>query len=534
VSSPVQPAPEERFLILAPTGRDGALTAALLGKAGIASHLCGDMAEMCARAETEGALGLMVAEEALSLPAFALLRALIEQQDAWSDLPVLVFTARQASHQPHPFISRVVEQLGNVTLLDRPVPPITMLSAANAALRARRRQYVARAELHAQQQGIRQRDQFLAMLGHELRNPLAAITMAIELDEQSERATYRAIVQRQARHLSRLVDDLLDVARVTSGKIVLQREPLELRELVERAIQSLSPTLHAQHMKVRVKAPQPTPQVNADAVRLEQIIVNLLTNAIKYTPAHGQLEVWIGRECEQAVLRVTDSGVGIAAEMLPRVFDLFTQAEATIDRAKGGMGIGLTLVRSLAELHGGSVEAHSEGLGKGSTFTVRLPGLARAADAPLRGAAAPSEPPARRSRNLLIIEDNDDSRELLACMLERLGHSVSTAADGLEGVAAALSQRPDAILIDIGLPGLDGYGVAQRVRFAFGPAVYLIALTGYGQPEDRARALQAGFDVHLTKPVDVGRLEQLLSPPEPQRDRGPAEPPANRGSHASG
>lgn len=521
---------EERFLILAPTGRDAALTASLLAKSGIASHLCRDMSELCARVEAEGALGAMVAEEALAGGGFSLLRKLVEAQESWSDFPVLVFSARQASHEPHPFITRVVEQLGNVTLLDRPLRPITMLSAANAALRARRRQYVARAELLAQQQAIRQRDQFLAMLGHELRNPLAAITMAIELHEENDSAAYRAIVQRQARHLGRLVDDLLDVARVTSGKITLQRAPLELREVVERAVQSLSAAVHAQRLTLRVRCGGPgSPAVHADAVRVEQLLVNLLTNAVKYTPAGGNIEIWIGQDRDQAVLRVRDSGVGIAHEMLPHVFDLFTQVSATIDRAKGGMGIGLTLVRSLVELHGGSVDAYSEGLGKGSTFTVRLPALAPPAAAQQRREEDPGEHPAARCNDVLIVEDNDDSRELLACMLSRLGHQVSTAADGLAGVESALSRRPDAVLVDIGLPGLDGYGVARKVRRALGAAVYLIALTGYGQPEDRARALEAGFDVHLTKPVDIAQLEQLLSRPEPRR-----RVPAGAGDCASG
>jgi signal transduction histidine kinase/CheY-like chemotaxis protein len=512
--------PEERFLILAPTGRDGVLTGALLEKTGIASLLCADMSELCMRVESEGALALMLAEEVLFPAALARLRGILEKQESWSDLPILVFSGRLPGQQPHPLTSHLVESLGNVTLLDRPLRPITMLSAANAALRARRRQYLARAELLEQQRAIRQRDQFLAMLGHELRNPLAAITMAIELEQENDRASYRAIVQRQAKHLSRLVDDLLDVSRVTSGKIVLQRAPLDVRELLERSIQSLQPALVAQRLNVRVRAPAQGPVVSADAVRLEQIVANLLTNAAKYTPAHGHIEVSIVEQAGEAIITVSDDGVGISAEMLPRVFDLFAQAEATLDRAKGGMGIGLTLVRSLVELHGGRVEAHSEGLGKGSCFTVRLPAVARRTSGKAQHERGLSVPPGRPC-DILIVEDNEDSRELLASMLARLGHCVSVAADGLEGVEAALSKRPRVILIDIGLPALDGYGVARRVRPALGREVYLIALTGYGQPEDRARALEAGFDVHLTKPVDVALLRQLLSQPELTQSAAP-------------
>jgi signal transduction histidine kinase/ActR/RegA family two-component response regulator len=502
------PRSEERFLILAPTGRDAVLTYKLLRDAGLTALVCQDVGDVCRRVAREGAMALLLAEEVLTERGLLALSELLGGQPAWSDLPILLFTG--TAMRPHrPLSARALEALGNVTLLERPLRPVTMLSAANAALRARKRQYMARDELKAQKEQVRQRDQFLAMLGHELRNPLSAITMAIELESEDGGAQYKAIVKRQARHLTRLVDDLLDVARVTSGKIVLQRAPLEVTELVRRTLLGMNPALLRHELSLRAELPEEELVVEADSVRLEQILVNLLNNAIKYTPPRGQIEVQVSGSAEQVELRVRDDGAGIAPEMLPRVFDLFAQAEGTLDRAKGGMGIGLTLVKSLVRLHGGSIAAESAGLGHGSTFVVRLPraqGPSATTSTRLASARAGS-----RQRDVLIIEDNDDSRELMTSLLTRRSHKVSAAADGPSGVELALRQHPSAILVDIGLPGLDGYAVARELRPRLGSDVLMIAVTGYGQPEDKRRALEAGFDAHLTKPVDVQRLELLLA-----------------------
>lgn len=505
---------EERFLILAPTGRDASLTHNLLRNAGLFSVVCRDVDDVCRRLAQEGALALLLAEEVLSERALERLQELLGGQPAWSDLPVLLFTGRLAGPS-RPLSARALMALGNVTLLERPLRPVTMLSAANAALRARRRQYLARDELKAQREQVHQRDQFLAMLGHELRNPLAAITMAIELEGDEHAAHYKAIITRQARHLTRLVDDLLDVARVTSGKIVLQRAPIELNELVRRTLFSMNAAFLQHELTLRVDIPSEPLVVDGDSVRIEQIFVNLLNNAIKYTAKRGHVTVKLAGDAEQVELSVSDDGAGIAPDMLPRVFDLFAQAEGTLDRAKGGMGIGLTLVKSLVRLHSGSIVAESAGLTKGSRFTVRLP---RVYTPGLKLSARPTQAPAvSMQRDVLIIEDNDDSRELMASMLRRRSHKVSAAADGPSGVELALRQHPSAILVDIGLPGLDGYAVARELRPRLGNEVLLIAVTGYGQPEDKLRALEAGFDAHMTKPVDVQRLEHLLA-------RGPRPP----------
>jgi signal transduction histidine kinase/ActR/RegA family two-component response regulator len=511
---------EEQFLILAPTGRDAALTSNLLADASLQATVCADVNEVCRRVAEEGAMALLVAEEALSMRGFTTLRELLASQPAWSDLPILLFTGRLTT-PTKPLSAQSIEALGNVTLLERPLRPVTMLSAANAAQRARKRQYMARDELKAQKDQVRQRDQFLAMLGHELRNPLSAITMAIELEgDAAAAAQYKAVVTRQARHLTRLVDDLLDVARVTSGKIVLQRATVDLTELLHRTLLGMSATLAKNELTFRSDIPDCQLLVEADSVRLEQILVNLLNNAIKYTPARGHIEVRVIASAQEVEICVCDDGVGIAPDMLPRVFELFAQAEGTLDRSKGGMGIGLTLVQSLVRLHGGSVDAESSGLGHGSTFRVHLPRKGRSAPSGAGAESGAARVPLPREkapracgalREILIVEDNDDSRELLTAMLKRRGHKVLAAADGPAGVRLALQKQPEALLVDIGLPGLDGYAVARELRPRLARDVLMIAVTGYGQPDDKQRALEAGFDAHLTKPIDLARLEHLLS-----------------------
>jgi signal transduction histidine kinase/CheY-like chemotaxis protein len=502
---------EERFLILAPTGRDAALTAALLQKAQLHYAVLPTLSELCETVERDGAGALLIAEEVFAHQPIAPLAALVARQSAWSDLPILVFTSSRAEGA-RPSAAQLLATLGNVTFLDRPLRPVTMLSAARAALRARQRQYAARAELKAQQRAVHERDQFLAMLGHELRNPLSAITMALDLDRDSAGNKYREITRRQISHLGRLVDGLLDVSRVTSGKIVLRKERVDLAALVQRCFASLGPAL-TRH-QARLQLAEPSQLMEGDPVRLEQVVSNLLQNAIKYTPAGGRILVALDVEDDQLVLRVRDSGVGISEEMLGRVFDLFTQAEGTLDRSKGGMGVGLTLVRTLVQLHGGCVEVASGGLNQGTVFTVRFARLIESVP------SATQENTGRivtRRRDLLLVEDNDDSRELLASLLSDYGHRVRAAADGPSGVELALAARPEVMVVDIGLPGLDGYGVAKRMRETYGDSLYLIALTGYGQPEDRARALASGFDEHLTKPLDIKVLERLLNARAPSR-----------------
>ena len=381
-----------------------------------------------------------------------------------------------------------------------------------------------RAALFAREQEAREeaeasnraKDEFLAMLGHELRNPLDVIGTAVRVLDSptgepdrdagiTRRA--RAVLARQVLQLGRLVDDLLDVGRVTTGKIRLVKVPVNLADTVQRSVGGLAPEGGTPAHRITVRA-EPI-WVEADQARVEQIVMNLLSNAVKYTAPGGDIEISVTGDGRTARLAVRDTGVGMTPHMLERVFDLFFQGERTLERAEGGLGIGLTLVRRLAEMHGGRVEAKSPGQGRGTTVTVELPQIAAPAETP--GAPPPARPSPRR---ILIVEDSRDSRDMLRYLLEHAGHEVHEAADGPSGVEAILKVRPDIALVDVGLPGLDGYEVARRVRAdAVGGKVRLVALTGYGLPDDHRRSQEAGFDAHLVKPVDPGRLAAVIEAP---------------------
>jgi signal transduction histidine kinase/ActR/RegA family two-component response regulator len=362
----------------------------------------------------------------------------------------------------------------------------------------------------------RQKDEFLAMLSHELRNPLAALSSAVLLlhlhkSQEPLLLQGRGIIERQLGHLKHLVDDLLEVSRISTGRVQLRPEQIAISFVVERALETAQPLIAQRRHTVTVSVPPEPLWLHADAARLEQVLVNLLTNAVKYTDLGGRIWLSVGREGDAAVLRVRDSGIGIAPELLPRIFDLFTQAERSLDRSQGGLGIGLCLVQRLVELHGGSVAAHSV-LGQGSEFVVRLP-LLSAALAPLAPplpALGAAQPPASGCR-VLVVDDNVDAARALARVLEMTGHEVRLAYDGLSALEAALDHRPEVVLLDIGLPGLDGFEVAQQIRQqAALSSIVLVALTGYGQDADRQLSQEAGFDHHLVKPASFSEIEKIL------------------------
>jgi CheY-like chemotaxis protein len=356
------------------------------------------------------------------------------------------------------------------------------------------------------------------MLGHELRNPLGAIASAaavLDAAGQPDDRTVRAqqVIARQVQHLARMMDDLLDVGRVTTGKIALDRRPMDLAEVARRSVGALAEIGTTGGHRVEVEtAPV---WVHGDETRLDQVITNLVENAAKYTPPGGAIRVSVRADGDAARLRVEDTGMGIPRDLLPRLFNLFVQGERSLDRAQGGLGIGLTLVRRLVELHGGRVHAASPRPSRGSVFTVWLPGVAPPA-APAHLPAAPS-PIARR--RILVVEDHADAREMLRQLLVAEGHEVHEAADGAEGVRAAVALRPDVAIVDVGLPGVDGYGVAAAIRAdPDTTGTFLVALTGYGRAEDRQRALEAGFDAHLVKPVDLEALARVLAVPIPRAE----------------
>jgi two-component system CheB/CheR fusion protein len=380
----------------------------------------------------------------------------------------------------------------------------------------------------------RRKDEYLAMLAHELRNPLAPIRNAVSIisrlgqpDPQSAWAA--RVIGRQTETLAKLLDDLLDVARIARGKVQLDRAPVELSVLLERAVELARPLIDARRHVLTVSVPPEPLFVEGDLIRLTQVLANLLNNAAKYTDEGGAIQLGLTREAGQGVISVRDNGVGIEPEMVPQVFELFAQADTTLDRSRGGLGLGLTLVRQLVGLHHGRVEAASAGLGHGSCFTVRLPLI------PAPPPAAAVEMPARDAtlsgrRRVLVVDDNIDAAESLALVLRADGHSVWTAFSGEAALEVAERIRPEVAVLDIGLPGQSGYQVARALQARKdGPGCLLIALTGYGQPEDRARAALAGFDRHLVKPVDPETILALLRRPsdtEPPAPPGPSAPSA--------
>ena len=500
-------------VVATPNAVDAELALSFLAERGIAGQACDRLEALC-ELLPRGAGCVVLAEEALADPGLPALREVLATQPPWSDVPIILVAATEASMEL--LVERAFPRSGNITLLQRPLNPVTLLSAVNAALRARARQVEVRDLLAQREDALRHRDEFLAMLAHELRNPLAPIRNAVYLQQKLPIADplfvkSRDIVGRQVTHLARMVDDLLDVARLERGKMQLQLRRMDLNAAVASAVEACMPAAQAKGHAVSLRLAAEPLQVDADPVRVEQLVTNLVNNAAKFTPPGGEIAVQSLRERGQAVIAVRDNGIGMRPDAIGSLFNLFTQGDDSLARSGGGLGIGLTIVRHLVELHRGSLEAHSDGAGKGSRFLVRLPLARGAAPGP-----APGAQPARpvRPRSVLVVEDNEDIRESLRMMLGLWGHSVLMAENGTQGLSLARSEHPEVALIDIGLPGMDGYEVAKAIRAIPSQAGWLrkmIAVTGYGQAADRHKALESGFDAHLLKPIEPEILERLLA-----------------------
>ena len=634
--------PEERVLILAPTGRDATLTGSVLERAGIGCIFCTSLEQLCEEL-TAGAGAVLLAEEAVAEGGNHCLIEWLANQPSWSDLPVLVLARPGADSAA---VAMAMDVLGNVTVLERPMRIAALISVIRTSLRSRQRQYQTRdyleererhvqaqallaaivassddaivsktldgtiltwnagaerlfgfsareavgqpitlvipPDLHEEERSIlarlrtgerlehfetiritkdgkridvsltvsplrdaygriygaskvarditqrkqaeaalrdvdRRKDEFLAILAHELRNPLAPIRNSLHIlrltsPQDAVGEHVGDMMERQVNHMVRLVDDLLEVSRITSGKIELRRERIDLAAVVRSSVETSRPLIEAVGHQLSVTfTPEPL-MVEGDPVRLAQVFANLLNNAAKYTDPGGHIWISTGRDGKWAAVSVRDTGAGISSDMLPRVFDLFAQSEHLSERSQGGLGIGLTLVKSLLEMHGGSVEAFSEGPGCGSEFVVRLPLAAvPAIEVPK---ARPREVPAPNlhARRVLIVDDNQDAAESMGILLKLLGADVQVVYSGPEALDLLPAYRPSAILLDIGMPGMDGHEVARRVRqLPEFRDIMLIALSGWGQEEDRRRSKEAGFDYHLIKPADVNALQSLLA-----------------------
>ena len=506
---------DRRVLLLAATSRDGATTQGVLSPLGVDVAVCRTFDALLTELDS-GAGALLIAEEVMSPAHTAALHRRLTAQPPWSDLPILVLTRPGADSAAS---GDAVRMLGNVTLLERPIRVAALVTAVLSAMRARERQYQIRDHLSQRlaneaslREADRRKDEFLATLGHELRNPLAPLQTAVQLLKAAGSndpvvARVCPVMERQISHLVRLVNDLLEVSRITRGLIEVRREPVDLVFLVHSALDTSRPMLDAAGHQVTLDLPDEPITVLGDTVRLTQVFANLLNNAGKYTNAGGHITVRVYSDNGRAHVSVRDDGIGIAGDDLSSVFEMFTQVDRSNRLAQGGLGIGLTLVRSLVSMHGGTVHARSEGPGRGSEFVVSLPLVAAQ---PHRSTAShlPSQIPPRR---ILIVDDNSDAADTLGELLGALGAKVSVAYSGPAALASVESFHPDAVILDIGMPEMDGYEVARRIRAMKLPRPpVLIALTGWGQVSDQRRSRSAGFDHHVVKPPDIEALRELL------------------------
>ena len=489
-------------LILA-AGRDGELALEVLNNAGHACHLCADEQDLLDRLGDDVA-ALLIAEELVSERLHGNLTAALAAQPAWSDLPILVVAQNSSEALRLPGLA----VLGNVSVLTRPLAVDALSSSVAASVRARLRQLQVRDLLGDQQEQARRKDEFLAMLAHELRNPLAPIRYAARILQApglpTDQLRHTAqLVERQVGHMATIIDDLLDVSRVTRGLITLSAAPLDFADLVRRTVDAYAVTAKDKGVGVRaVIAPQPV-WVRGDATRLKQVLDNLLDNAVKFSPAGREVLVSLCRDTGQAVIEVSDQGAGLDPALIPHIFEPFVQADRSLDRPNGGLGLGLALVRGLVQLHGGATSAQSKGPNCGSTFTVHLPLI----ETPALRSEVRALPHGPGGLRVLLAEDNRDAADSLKMLLEMSGHEVTVAYNGPDAVTTARSVCPQVVVCDIGLPGMSGYDVATALRQD--PElqnVRLIAVTGYGDAQDRDAALATGFDEHLCKPVEPNAL----------------------------
>jgi two-component system, sensor histidine kinase len=538
---------EERVVVLMPSKRDTERTMHLLADASLSCTACAGMTGLCIEVR-KGAGAVLLTDEIVLADIDRLLEQVLRAQPAWSALPILLL-AREGAGERLP--RGTLDAYNSVVVMERPVRTRSLISAVQSALRARHNQYQIRdaireherqaAELKAQDEALqrsqvelaaqadqlrtaaRRKDEFLAVLAHELRNPLAPISTALSvLSDCSEPEVLQktlGVMQRQVRHMVRLIDDLLDVSRITMGKLELKRERIAVASVVEAAIEGSLPNVQRAEHELRLDVTDEPLFLDADHTRIAQVLSNLLNNASKYTGRAGTIELSVRRDGSHVRIAVSDNGLGFPPECLNDIFQMFGQVNRALDRTHGGLGIGLALVRTLVQMHGGTVDAYSAGPDQGSTFTVRLP-LAEGPPIKLDGVRARAVPKPTEKR-VLVVDDNDDAAEMLSLMLEQDGYKTTIVHDGSAALDAAHTLTPDIVILDIGLPGINGYEVAEQIRADTSlPEMALIALTGWGSPEDRRKALAAGFDVHLTKPVTAEDLHDALGRASLLRHRG--------------
>lgn len=534
--------PDERILILAPTGRDSTMTCEALQQAALPSVACSGMAEVC-REIAGGAGALLVAEEALDDDPFRTLAQALTTQEPWSDLPIVLLAGQAFSESPDR-TSRLLGPLRNVMVLERPVRIGVLVTAMRVALRARRRQYELRAELARREEDARERaavlkseqkarheaeaanrlkDEFLATVSHELRTPVNVILgwsgmlIRSSMDEQQGHHAIE-VIHRNAQAQAHVIEELLDVSRIITGKLRMEMGAVDLVPLLKDAIDGVRPAIDAKGLTIDTSWSR-VPAIWGDGDRLRQVLWNVLANAVKFTPEGGHISVRAGRIDGYVEIKVVDDGIGIPRDVLPFVFDRFRQADSSATRAHGGLGLGLAIVKQLVEMHGGSVNAASDGTGEGTEFTIRLPIGRRAVDdttiptvSALAPAGAPGQLPRLDAVRILVVDDDPDGREMVAELLQAQGATVAICASAADALALLPQFRPDVLLADIAMPGVDGYELQERLRTTV-PADLRprsIALTAYARAEDKERVLAHGYAAHVAKPVDAMLLIRTI------------------------
>jgi len=495
--------------IVSPNEVDAKIALSLLTESGIHARAFGNLRDLAAILDSTIGCVILV-EDALISDDIPALREALERLPAWFDLPLIV-----AAHDVAFLGGIFAEEFpnsGNVTFLERPLNFFTLVSAVRVGLRAASRQWQVGELLAEKENAVKLRDEFLAMLAHELRNPLAPMVNAIYMMrlirlEDPQIVNVTDVLERQINHVKRMVDDLMDVARLERSKLTLQKSPADLNRVVSGAVDSSLVTARARGQTINCQLHDRPLPVTIDSVRVEQIVCNLINNAIKFTPTANEILVKTSISEGFALIAVKDNGIGFLPEKAESLFTPFLQANPTIARSAGGLGIGLTIVRRLAELHGGSVHASSEGPGKSACFVIQIPlATINLATVETRG----HSDYANAHRRIVVVEDNSDIRETLRSVLGLWGHDVFAADDGISGLELIQREQPDIALVDVGLPALNGYEVAKAVKAVL-PKIKLIAMTGYGQPADKLAAMDAGFDHHLLKPVEPELLRELLA-----------------------
>jgi signal transduction histidine kinase/ActR/RegA family two-component response regulator len=519
MTSPGPADPDERVLVYAPIGRDAELTRDLLERGAIPCDVCQSIAALIESVETASAGALLLTEEALDEPGFPALVTSLEQQPPWSDVPVLLFAGVPGSDMTLRAI-RSVETLRNVTLLERPIRVAAVLSTVRAALRGRRRQHQVRDLLLAlhrarteAESANRLKDEFLATLSHELRTPLNAILgwTSMLTRGQIDPGRFPQVFEtldRNAQSQAQLIADVLDVSRIITGKLQLRVTSIDVCELVARAADAVRPAAIAKDIRLNVQETGHT-RVQGDAERLQQVFWNLLSNAVKFTPRGGAIGIEIAPSDDHVVIAISDTGVGIAPEFVPFVFDRFRQADQTTTRAHGGLGLGLSIVKYLTELHGGTISASSPGVGQGARFEVRLPALSTGID--IRpGTPVLTDAVRLDGRSILVVDDDESTREVVATALMGAHAEVQTAASAAEARQHLKGHTPALIIADLGMPGEDGFSLIRHLREDDGLRVPAIALSAYADQSSHDAALTAGFDAFVAKPARADALLQMV------------------------